>query len=186
MHASKGAPEYGDYEVDLAFVAPTATAATLRAYTLSPNDGSVRDLVEVPVRLRASDATATPVSSDRYPLKLYFPREAPDELYFVGVTREVPRTPAIGRAALDELLRGPTTFEQSQGLYSPFPSGARVKSLRIEDGTATVDFDASIGIGGGEVRFAAIRRTVELTLGQFSTVQRVVITSDGSFEWAEP
>ena len=187
VHASKGAPEWGDYSVDLTYTQPTAaTNATLRAYTLSAKDGSVRDLVEVPLRLRAGDATPTPVSIDRYPLRLYFPREAPDELVFVGITREVPRTQAIGRAALDELLRGPTTFEQSQGLFSPFPAGSRVKSLRIENGTAYVDFDESVGRGGGSLRIRTIRRSVELTLGQFSTVQRVEITVEGDLDGLQP
>jgi hypothetical protein len=187
VHASMGAPEWGDYAADLKFAAPAAAAnATLRAYTLSPKDGSVRDLVEVPVRLRAGEPTATPTSADRYPLQLYFPRESGNELVFAAVTREVPRTPAIGRVALDELLRGPTTFEQSQGLSSPFPPGARVKGLRIENGTAYVDFDAGFGPVSGSERIRAVSRSVELTLRQFSTVSKVDITVAGSHDWAQP
>jgi hypothetical protein len=187
VHASVGAPEWGEYSADLSFESPaTPIDATLRAFTLSAKDGSVRDLVEVPVRLRAVAASPTPASATTTKLLVYFPREAPDELLFVGVTREVPKTQSIGRAALDELLRGPTPAEHAQQLYAPFPADATVKSLRIENGTATVDYSANVGIGGGAARARAIIRSTELTLRQFSTVQKVVILIDGKPAALEP
>jgi spore germination protein GerM len=180
VHASVGAPEWGDYSADLSFESPPAPVdATLRAFNLSAKDGSVRDLVEVPVRLRAAAVTPAPVSATMTRIRVYFPREAPDELLFVGVTREVSKTPAIGRAALDELLRGPTSAERAQQLYAPFPADATVKSLRIENGTATVDYSASVGGAGGSARARTIIRSTELTLRQFPSVQKVVILIDG-------
>jgi len=52
--ASEGAPGRGDYEVEIAFPPPDeAMEGSIGAFTESPKDGSVEDLVSVPVTISA-------------------------------------------------------------------------------------------------------------------------------------
>jgi hypothetical protein len=52
--ASEGAPGRGDYEVEIAFPPPAeAMEGSIDAFTESPKDGSVEDLVSVPVTIAA-------------------------------------------------------------------------------------------------------------------------------------
>jgi len=47
---SAGAPAYGEFNVPIVFdQAPMAVSGTLMVYTRSPKDGSIQDLVEIPV-----------------------------------------------------------------------------------------------------------------------------------------
>ena len=178
-------------------------------FSTSMKDGSVQDLVEVPVRLQphavatstptlaaptappssptAPAPTSTPTEAKPAPqtrrLLVYFPRLTQSDVEFVPVSRDVPATPAVGRAALGELLKGPTAEEKARGLSMPIPEGVRLLSLRIVDGTAYADFDRRLEEGvGGSLRVMTIRRSIELTLKQFSTVQRVVISIEGRTE----
>ncbi len=188
--ASAGAPEWGTFAADLSFTPPaSATTGVVRVFSTSMKDGSVENLVEVPVRIQpgppAGEATAapTPTKAATRRLTVYFPRATERDVTFVPVTREVPATPAVGRAALQELLKGPTPEERAKGLYSPIPAGTRLLDLKIVEGTAYADFDRGIERGmGGSLRVMAVRRSIELTLKQFSTVQRVVISVEGRTE----
>jgi len=52
--ASEGGPGRGDYEVEIAFAPPAdAMKGSIDAFTQSPKDGSVEDLVSVPVTIAA-------------------------------------------------------------------------------------------------------------------------------------
>jgi hypothetical protein len=179
--ASAGAPEWGSYAAQLNFAVPAQpVAGTVRVFARSAKDGSVQYLVEVPVRIQ-SQADGPAPGYRR--LAVYFPKQADNDVTFLQVVRDVPSTAAVGRAALDELLRGPTAEEQALGMYSPIPPSTRLLSLRIENGVAYADFDKKLEAGaGGSVRVMAIRRSIELTLKQFSTVQQVVVSVEGKTE----
>lgn len=189
--ASVGAPEWGTFAADLAFTPPaTATTALVRVFSISMKDGSIQDLVEVPVRIQppptasvtVAPAPTKPAAATRR-LLVYFPKESENNVTFVAVSRDVSATPAVGRAAIEELLKGPTSEERARGLYTPIPEGTRLLSLKIVDGTAYADFDKQLEYRmGGSVRVMAVRRSIELTLKQFSTVQRVVISVEGKTE----
>lgn len=99
------------------------------------------------------------------------------------VERRIARTPAVGRAALEELLRGPTGEEKAAGYFTSLNDGVRINSLTIVDGVARVDFDARMEEGmGGSCRVAAIRSQITNTLKQFSTVHEAVIGVEGRVE----
>jgi hypothetical protein len=51
VQATAGAPDVGDYAADLAFEVERPTAACLQAFTLSPQDGAVENLVQREVLL---------------------------------------------------------------------------------------------------------------------------------------
>lgn len=100
------------------------------------------------------------------------------------VNRTIPKTPAVARAALEELLKGPTAQEKTQGyLTNILNSGIQIQSLTIAGGTAKVDFNEALQQGvGGSCRVAAIRSEITNTLKQFPTVQNVIISIDGRTE----
>ena len=116
-------------------------------------------------------------------VKAYYIRIEQNDVQFVEVERTVPRTAAVGTAAIEELLKGPTPAEKAEGLDNPIPQQARLRSLRIVDAVAYADFDESLQAQvGGSLRVAAIRNTITLTLLQFPTVKMVVISIEGRSE----
>ena len=101
----------------------------------------------------------------------------------VAVERQVPKTLAVARAALEALLRGALSEEVSQGFVSNINSGVRIQGLTIENGVAKVDFSEQLEFQvGGSCRVAAIRAQITDTLKQFPTVDSVVISIDGRTE----
>jgi len=101
----------------------------------------------------------------------------------IAFEREVPKTQAVARAALEALLRGATKEEINQGFVSNINSGVRIQSLTIKDGLAKVDFDEQLEFQvGGSCKVSAIRAQITETLKQFSTVNSVIISIDGRTE----
>ena len=99
------------------------------------------------------------------------------------VEREIPQTQAIARAAIEELLKGPTESEKSQDFFTSINSGVKIQKLTVENGIAKIDFDAQLEFQvGGSCRVSAIRSQITETLKQFSTVQSVIISIDGRTE----
>lgn len=99
-----------------------------------------------------------------------------------AVDRSIPATEAVATAALDTLLAGPTDQEQADGLCGFGPETAELlRSVRIADGAACVDLDASRLPGNYSTSCGgtAFRSMVERTLTQFPTVDRVVVALDG-------
>lgn len=96
-------------------------------------------------------------------------------------TRIIPKTSATARAALTELLKGPTDYEKNVlGAFTSINPGVKIQSLTIQSGTARADFDSTLEFQvGGSCRVSAIRSQIINTLKQFSTVQNVIISIDG-------
>ena len=80
--------------------------------------------------------------------------------------REVPQTAAVGTAAIEALLAGPTAEEESLGATSALPAGASLLELTVADGTAAVD------LSEGELSEAALAQ-LTFTLTQFPTIKAV-------------
>jgi spore germination protein GerM len=99
------------------------------------------------------------------------------------VERVVSKTPALARAALESLLRGPSFKEQEQGFFTSINSGVKIQKLVIENEIAKVDFDEQMEFQmGGSCRVSAIRSQITETLKQFPTVKSVVISVNGRTE----
>lgn len=99
------------------------------------------------------------------------------------VERRIEKTPAVGRAALIELFKGPTLTEKIGGYYTLLNNGVKIKNLSIKDGIAYADFDSKMEEGmGGSCRVAAVRAQITQTLKQFPSVSSVVISVDGRVE----
>lgn len=99
------------------------------------------------------------------------------------VEREILKTQGVARAALEELLKGPTDAEKAQGYFTSINPGVKIQKLTIKDDLAKVDFDEQLEFQvGGSCRVAAIRSQITETLKQFPTVQNVLISIDGRTE----
>lgn len=100
-----------------------------------------------------------------------------------SVERTIPKTLAVGRAALEELLKGPTEAEKNEGYFTSINPDVKIQSLTIEGGVAKVDFDKQLEFQvGGSCRVGAIASQIKETLKQFPTVQEVIISIDGRTE----
>jgi spore germination protein GerM len=100
-----------------------------------------------------------------------------------AVERTIPKTVAVGRAALEQLLAGPTEAEKTEGYFTSINPGVKIQSLVVANGVANVDFDEQLEFQvGGSCRVAAIASQIRETLKQFPTVEDVVISINGRTE----
>ncbi len=143
---------------------------------------------EIETREDASSVVSVPlrlISTKSVTFDLYFPNGKLGSNRDCGavfpVSRTVSETSAVGRAALWQLLLGPTTEEKKLGYTSSIPAAAIVRSLGISDGTARVDFSQSVE-SGGSCRVQSIRAQVEKTLRQFDSVRDVIISTEGQID----
>lgn len=100
-----------------------------------------------------------------------------------ATARVITDTPAVGKAALEELFKGPTDQEKKDGYFTNIPTGVKIQKLTIENGVAKVDLSKELQQGvGGSCRVDSIRAQITQTLKQFPTVQNVIISIDGKTE----
>ncbi|HEX6867412.1 MAG TPA: GerMN domain-containing protein [Candidatus Limnocylindrales bacterium] len=93
----------------------------------------------------------------------------------VPTLQVVPETPAVARAAMEELLAG----NLAAGVSSAIPDGTRLLGLSIRDGIATVDLSSEFETGGGSASSFYRLGQVVYTLTQFSTVGAVLFQVEG-------
>ncbi len=100
----------------------------------------------------------------------------------VPVLRDIPRTQAIGNAALRALLAGPSTKElaASPAMYTDIPAGTRLLGLTIANGVATVDLSSEFALDSAAAADLGRLAQVVYTLTQFSTVNGVAFELDGA------
>jgi hypothetical protein len=114
-------------------------------------------------------STTTPVT--KMAVKAYFLHDNA----LVPVVVDVPRNPAVGRAALEALLAGPPS-----GYQTALPASAKLIDVTLVGAAGTADFSATL---------PSLTRTAEAqivdTLTQFPTIQSVAIDA-GSTPLALP
>lgn len=128
------------------------------------------------------DTSATKSGDQTIPLQVWFLSEERDEpvlrLHYVNV----PRTQAVARAALEQLLSGvPDDLRAlDRRAWSAVPEDTELLGISIEDGTATVDLNDEFGDTGLGSSYDGIQiDQVTWTLTQFPTVKRVEYLIDG-------
>lgn len=128
----------------------------------------------------AAEESAT-VPGDIVDLTLYFRRGRGDAAHLAPVTRQTPVTADLPRAALEQLLAGPTAGDPA-GLAPALPATIALRSFALEGDAAVVDLAAP------EIASAAAPRPQHAvlamaalvnTLTEFPTIQRVRLTVDG-------
>lgn len=171
------------FEAILNFTSPKAQNGKLVFANENPSGLPEKNKTfALPVSIKA-------VAGDTMNVKVYFNNTKSDpnmldcsKVY--PVTRIIPKTEAVGRAALAELIKGPTEQEKAAGYVSNLiNSDTTIQNLTIKDGVAKVDFSAALERGvGGSCRVSAIRSQIIETLKQFPTVKDVIISVDGRTE----
>ncbi len=148
---------------------PTTTQPPSGPTTTQPSDGTT---------------TTTAPGAESTTFSVYFMMDAEGETnrpgpFLVPVHREVPHTEGVARAALTELLVGPSEEELEAGMSSAIPDGTVLLGVRIENGLATVDLSREYESGGGTFSMTARLTQVVHTVTQFRTVDRVTFHLDG-------
>ena len=167
-------------------------SATLNFNEPPTNSGVLVLMKDNPSGLPENDKQITiPVNfakSDSATIKIFFSnsKKDPDALNCnetYAIERIVPATAEIGRAAINELLAGPTLAEEAEGYFTSINADTGINSLIIADATARIDFNANLEKEvGGSCRVAAIRSQIINTLAQFPAVDNVIISVDGRSE----
>jgi len=199
----------GPFEAEVAFTSPASEEpGRIVVFADSPRDGGLVHLSSVEVKLAGTSGSPAVETPQLHTIQLYFSHTSMSEstTCVLPVTRTVSGGGRTEWLALEALLEGPTPEEEAQGFFTSIPNpeevaafkerlmesgqpepylGDRVelRTLRIEDGTAYVDFSAEMkAYGGGSLRVMCIRQEVTKTLEQFPGIERVVISIDGQTE----
>jgi spore germination protein GerM len=117
----------------------------------------------------------------RTEVKVYFYHEPGEYIDLAPVTRSV-NALVPARPAIEALLKGPTAAERRRG-FEPLASARefRIGSLKISNGTARINFVSNRRWAGwpGDLAPVRFKTAVELTLKQFPTVRRVIVSLNG-------
>lgn len=142
--------------------------------TVAPNETTAApDATTAPTTAAADTTTTAPDGT--VDLRAYFLRG--EQLAITH--RAVPETPAVLRAALEQLLQGPTGEEAAAGLTTEVPEGTQLLDVALADGTAVVDLSGSFDDGGGSLSMRARVAQVVFTATQFDNVDAVAFRLDG-------
>lgn len=170
---------FGPFSFEIFLPALTDPNFTLEVLDYSARDGSEQDLVSVPLSLLSTKTTS---------FKVYFLNaakgSAQDCENVFSVDRTVAETSAVGRAAITELLVGPTSEERAAGYSTSLSPYVALRSLVVSDGVAKVDFNEFVNPAGGSCAVQAVRSQIEHTLLQFPLVESVVISVNGNVDTA--
>ncbi|HRY63603.1 MAG TPA: GerMN domain-containing protein, partial [Patescibacteria group bacterium] len=171
--------DYVPFKISLDFLPATTTKGFLLLNKDNPSGLPENDLqLKVPVILPTGEGQT---------IKVFFNNNELDPTISCNqvfpVERTIAKTEAVARAALEELLKGPTQTDADNGYYGNIPTGVKIQKLTIENGVAKVDFNQKLEeAAGGSCRVSAVRAQITETLKQFSTVKTVVISIDGETE----
>lgn len=166
---------FGRFSKTIIFDTKPSGTATVTVTLASDQNQVVRRTVEfvdsttVPVKVYFSNGTIDPA----HECSLVFP-----------VDRQVPSRAAIYRAAIEELIKGPTAAEKEKGYTTSLPKTVVIKSVVADaNGIVTADFTESLEKGvAGSCRVTAIRAQITATLRQFPEVRDVIISINGRTE----
>jgi germination protein M len=140
--------------------------------------GSHSAATETPTTTTAPASTQSTTTAGRpaeqITLRVYFLHEG----QVAAAQRTAMSTPAVARAALQELIAGPIGSERAAGLSSDVPANSELRSVKIERGLATVDLSHSFA-EGAEATITPRLAQVVYTLTQFPTVSRVAFELEG-------
>lgn len=123
----------------------------------------------------------------RKEVKVYFYHDPGEHIDLSPVTRSV-NANAPARPAIEALLKGPTAAERRRGFESlASASEFRIGSLSIRGGTARINFVSTRRWAGwpGDLAPVRFKTAVELTLKQFPSVQRVIVSLNGDEKFAD-
>lgn len=168
------------FRAQLEFTADAATKGVLILHRNNPSGLAEYDeRLDVPIVIAKTAPMMTVqvfFSNDRLD-----PEMSGEKVF--AVQRRIPKTSAVARGALEELLKSPTDDEAARNYVTNINPGVKIQRLVIENGIARVDFDERLEFQvGGACRVTAIRAQITRTLKQFSSVNQVIISVNGRTE----
>ncbi len=125
-------------------------------------------------------------SNEEIEITLYFGNEIKnpgsyDCSLVYPVKRTIPKTEAVARASLEELIKGPTKEEEKLGYYGTLPAETKINSINIKDGVLSIDFSKEIENNfascSGNYRLTSITKT----MNQFSSVKYIRLAVNGNW-----
>ncbi|GEM_PF-6680196 len=102
----------------------------------------------------------------------------------VSVNRTLPKTSGVAKAAIQELLKGPTVSEKTAGYESAIPEGLVLNSIKIVNGEAQLDFNKELETTNDQCN--AAMGQVQQTLLQFPTIKTVKVSVNGHAAMMQP
>ncbi len=113
-------------------------------------------------------------------VSLYFAASTDTEAYLVKEIREIQVSKELYKNVVEELIKGP----QSDQLYRTIPSNVKVNSVKISEGTATVDFSKEIITNFQEIPHSSTTEVLAIfsivnTLTEFEEIKKVKIIIEG-------
>jgi len=127
-------------------------------------------------------ATPSPSATGSTTIRAYFILGSfVDNAGLVPVLRQIPKTKAVGAAAMEALLAGPNDDELGArpAMYTTIPEGTRFLGLTIDAGVATVNLSKEFESGGGSANVLGRLAQVVYTLTQFPSIETVQFQLDG-------
>ncbi|MBX4211395.1 MAG: GerMN domain-containing protein [Candidatus Yanofskybacteria bacterium] len=174
MTDARDSSQFGNYTVKIPVPVNAPINVVVEVWEYSAKDGSVINLVRVPVKL-ATQQTMT--------VKTYFSKTSTtntDCSVVESTNRTIIQSNEPAFSSIIELLKGLTTAEKQAGYITSIPENVRLNSLILRGSTITADFDETLQMGvGGSCRVTAIRAQITQTLRQFSSIKTVVISING-------
>ncbi len=189
--------EKGPFDGTVTFAEPAASMGAIVLYTTSMEDGRLWEAGVVRVRFAPSAPLAPTSACPDYSMARPQPPagQMVVSVFFtcdldaspVASYRLAPVSPGVLRAALEELLTGPTRGEADAGLESWFSSSTAtmLADVIVRDGHAVVDFhdlrpvipNASSSAGS-----RVLLSQLDATVFQFSTISSVIYRIEGDCE----
>jgi len=160
---------------------PTTTTAAPTTTTLAPTTTAPA----APSTTTAPAPTTTTPPADVAVVPYFYVDEAghPNRQgpFLLPVTRQVPATQAVARAAMEQLLAGPDAGEGDgvPSISTAIPAGSRLLGLTISEGIAIVDLSSEFEADDDAAAVAQRIAQVVFTLSRFPTVAEVLFRQDG-------
>lgn len=182
------------FKAEMRFATPTTETGTLVLENDNPSGlPELSKEYRIPVRFdRSAPVTST---SEQRTIKLYYYDSKKDTdksgnvlcsaKGLVEVERTIPRTQAVIRDAVEQLLKGELTLkERAQGITTEFPlPGVTLKLAVLKDGVLTLTFnDPKNQTSGGACRVSVLQAQVEATAKQFGGVKTVKYLPENVFQ----
>ena len=171
----------------LTLLVAACTAGAGDLGTVPPPAGSAQPSIAIPspeATPGSSGAVSSPAASPggTTTIRVYFMLGSfTGDAGLVPVLRTIPKTQAVGAAAMAQLLAGPVAAELGArpAMYTAVPDGTRFLGLEISNGIAVVNLSGEFGAGGTSATLPQRYAQVVYTLTQFPTVKGVQFRIDG-------
>jgi hypothetical protein len=186
--------DFVPFKAEMRFATPTTETGTLVFENDNPSGlPEFSKEYRIPVRFDRSAPVTSTVEQRTIKLYYYNPKKDTDALGnilcsakgLVEVERTIPRTVAVIRDAVEQLLKGElTAAERTQGITTEFPlPGVELTLASITNNVLTLTFnDPQNRTSGGSCRAAILWAQIEATAKQFGGVKTVKFLPENVFQ----